>query len=123
MSKTRPADAAKTKMLDAGLAERIKRELREDLCDRPRTHGWRRPRGGPPLEAEPPPEVEPLALTVPQAGRLLGLSRNGSYEAAQRGDLPTIRIGARIIVPRRALDELLNSAVVNWRQRQKMEVA
>ena len=78
---------------------------------------------GAPLEAEPPPEAEPLALTVPQAGQLLGLSRNGSYEAAQRGDLPTIRIGARIIVPRRALDELLNSAVVNWRQRQKMEVA
>ena len=31
MSETRPADAAKTKMLDAGLAKRIKRELREDL--------------------------------------------------------------------------------------------
>jgi hypothetical protein len=60
-----------------------------------------------------------LALSVPAAGRLLGLSRNGSYEAATRGDLPTVRIGSRIFVPRRAMDELLNSAADKWRRRQE----
>jgi excisionase family DNA binding protein len=39
-----------------------------------------------------------LVYTVPEAGRLLGLSRNGAYEAAKRGDIPTIRIGRRLLV-------------------------
>jgi excisionase family DNA binding protein len=47
-----------------------------------------------------PPEDERLVYTVPEAGRLLGLSRNGSYEAAKRGDIPTIRIGRRLLVPK-----------------------
>jgi hypothetical protein len=39
-------------------------------------------------------------LPVPVAGAVFfGLSRNGSYEAAKRGDLPTIRIGRKIFVP------------------------
>ena len=64
-------------------------------------------------------DKEALALSVPAAGRLFGLSRNGSYEAAARGDLPTVRIGSRIFVPRRAIDELLNSAADKWRRRQE----
>jgi excisionase family DNA binding protein len=40
--------------------------------------------------------------TVPEAGRLLGLSRNGAYEAAKRGDIPTIRVGRRLVVPKAA---------------------
>ena len=58
-----------------------------------------------------------LALSVPEAGRLLGLSRNAAYEAAARGDLPTVRIGSRIFVPRRALDAMLDSATDHWRRR------
>lgn len=39
-------------------------------------------------------------LSVPEAGAIFfGLSRNGSYAAAARGDLPTIRIGRKIVVP------------------------
>jgi excisionase family DNA binding protein len=44
--------------------------------------------------------TERLVYTVPEAGRLLGISRNGSYEAAKRGDIPTIRIGRRLLVPK-----------------------
>lgn len=51
--------------------------------------------------------VEQLVYTVPQAGAMLGLSRNGAYEAARRGDIPTIRIGARLIVPKIAFHRLL----------------
>ena len=46
-----------------------------------------------PVAARAPPAAERLVYTVPEAGRLLGLSRNGSYEAAKRGDIPTIRMG------------------------------
>lgn len=39
-------------------------------------------------------------ITVPDAGRLFfGLPRNGSYDAAKRGDIPTIRLGRRLVVP------------------------
>ncbi|TPK90556.1 MULTISPECIES: helix-turn-helix domain-containing protein [unclassified Mesorhizobium] len=39
-------------------------------------------------------------LSVPDAGAVFyGLSRNGSYEAAKRGDIQTIRIGRKIVVP------------------------
>jgi hypothetical protein len=39
--------------------------------------------------------------------RLLGLSRNGSYEAAKRGDIPTLRIGRLLMVPKAPFHRLL----------------
>jgi hypothetical protein len=47
------------------------------------------------------------AFTVEQAGKILGLSRASAFAAANRGDIPTIRIGKRLIVPRRGLERLL----------------
>ena len=49
-----------------------------------------------------------LTMDVPVAGALIGLSRNGSYAAARRGDLPTIKMGRRLLVPRAAFEALLN---------------
>ena len=56
--------------------------------------------------------TEPVkTMTVPDAGRIYyGLSRNGSYEAAKRGDIPTIRIGKLIRVPKLALHRMLEGA-------------
>jgi hypothetical protein len=48
-----------------------------------------------------------LVYDVPEAGALLGLTRNGSYEAAKRGDIPTIRIGGLIKVPKVAFHRML----------------
>ena len=54
-------------------------------------------------------EQECKTMTVPQAGReYFGLGRNASYEAARRGDIPTIRIGRLLRVPIVALDRKLN---------------
>jgi Helix-turn-helix domain len=53
----------------------------------------------------------PLTLTVPEAGKkYFGLSRNGAYDAAARGDLPTIKIGRLLRVPTRALEAMLDGA-------------
>jgi excisionase family DNA binding protein len=52
---------------------------------------------------------EPETLTVEEAGRVLGIGRNAAYEACARGDIPSIRIGKRILVPRRQLLELLTT--------------
>jgi excisionase family DNA binding protein len=48
-----------------------------------------------------------LALTVSEAGALLGISRALAYELVARGDLPSIRLGRRLVVPKAALLEML----------------
>ena len=56
-------------------------------------------------------EIQKLALDLwPDTGKALGLGRNSTYEAARRGDIPTIKIGRRILVPKAALLRLLESA-------------
>jgi excisionase family DNA binding protein len=53
----------------------------------------------------------PLTMTVPEAGKkYYGLSRDSSYEAARRGDIPTIRVGKLLRVPIAAMDRKLESA-------------
>lgn len=49
-------------------------------------------------------------MSIPEAGALyFGLSRNGSYQAAERGDIPTIRVGRKLRVPVAAMERLLDS--------------
>ena len=50
---------------------------------------------------------ERLALTVPEAAALLGISRAFAYELVARHELPAVRLGRRLVVPRRAIEELL----------------
>jgi hypothetical protein len=52
--------------------------------------------------------ADPKTLTVPDAGRVyFDLGRNASYEAARRGDIPTIKIGRLLRVPVVALERKL----------------
>jgi hypothetical protein len=52
-------------------------------------------------------------VSVPEAGAVFyDLSRNGSYEAAKRGDIPTIRVGGLIRVPVAPLAERLGLKVM-----------
>lgn len=53
---------------------------------------------------------KPATFTVCQAAKVLGIGRSLAYEAAARGELPTVRIGTRILVPRLALEEFLSAA-------------
>jgi hypothetical protein len=46
----------------------------------------------------------------PDAGQALGLSRNATYDAARRGQIPTIRLGKLLKVPTAALNRMLESA-------------
>ena len=46
---------------------------------------------------------ERLVFTVGEAGELLGISRAFAYELVARGELPVIRLGRRIVVPKAAL--------------------
>jgi excisionase family DNA binding protein len=46
-------------------------------------------------------------LTVEEAAVKLGIGRNSAYEGVRSGEIPSVRIGKRIVVPSRALERLL----------------
>ena len=50
-------------------------------------------------------------FTVEEAGQILGIGRNTAYALAKSGRLPTIRLGRRLLVPKAALDRLLENLV------------
>jgi Helix-turn-helix domain len=53
----------------------------------------------------------PLTISVPEAGkRYFGLSRNGAYSAARRGEIPTVQVGKLLRVPVRAMEAMLDRA-------------
>lgn len=54
----------------------------------------------------PDPESVPT-LDIPVAGGFFGLGRAASYAAAKRGDLPTITMGRRKVVPTARLRVML----------------
>ncbi len=48
-------------------------------------------------------------MSVPEAGDIYyGLSRNGSYEAARRGDIPTIQVGRLLRVSVTVMERIVN---------------
>lgn len=61
------------------------------------------------MPAPPPAEGDqlPLAVSIPEAAKLLGISKSLAYELAARGELDTIRLGRRIVVPRIVINQML----------------
>ena len=54
-------------------------------------------------------EIEAATMPVwPDAGRLLGLGRNATYEAVARGEIPVLRFGRRIVALRKPLMRMIN---------------
>ena len=49
-------------------------------------------------------------LTVDETASALGISRNAAYEGVRRGEIPSIRVGRRLLVPRPALERMLEQA-------------
>jgi excisionase family DNA binding protein len=53
-------------------------------------------------------ENDKLTLTVEETAKCLGIGRNSAYEAVARGEIPVIKVGKRLLVPKAALEKLLN---------------
>ncbi len=51
--------------------------------------------------------MEKRTYSIPEVAKVLGIGRTAAYEAARTGEIPTIRIGKRILVPDVALERLL----------------
>jgi excisionase family DNA binding protein len=55
-------------------------------------------------------DAEPKTVSVPVTGKTyLGIGKNASYRAAERGDIPTIRVGRLLRVPVRAMERKLEA--------------
>jgi excisionase family DNA binding protein len=54
--------------------------------------------------------MQAATLTVEQAGQTLGICRNAAYSAVKAGEIPSIRIGRRVLVPKVAFERMLAEA-------------
>jgi excisionase family DNA binding protein len=53
------------------------------------------------------------AFSLEETAKSIGIGRTLAYDAARRGEIPTIRIGRRLLVPRAALEQLLATAATD----------
>ena len=53
------------------------------------------------------PSVSRATYSVGEVAEMLGLSRRAIYDAVERGELRSVAIGRRRLIPRRVIDELL----------------
>jgi excisionase family DNA binding protein len=54
------------------------------------------------------PMVERLTVTVEEAAVMLGISRTSAYGCASRNEIPTVRLGRRLVVPLTQLAAMLD---------------
>ena len=54
---------------------------------------------------------EKLTLSVEEAGKLLGVSRQVAYQLSRRADFPVLHIGRRVLVPRKQLEAWMDRQV------------
>ena len=52
--------------------------------------------------------TERLTLTVQEAAEMLGLSRNSAYQGIATGEIPHVKVGKRILIPRLAFQKMLD---------------
>jgi excisionase family DNA binding protein len=58
-------------------------------------------------KAKKPTEAKALTISVPEAGRRLGLGRDSSYATAARGEIPILQFGKLQRVPLAVLERML----------------
>jgi excisionase family DNA binding protein len=65
------------------------------------------------LEKQGKVSPEKVTLRVEEVAKILGISRGSAYDAIQQGQIPHIRIGRRILIPKKAFERLLDSCSQN----------
>lgn len=53
-------------------------------------------------------EEDRMTLTIQETAKVLGLSRNNVYGLVAEGKIPSIRLGKRLLVPKKSLQLLLD---------------
>lgn len=55
------------------------------------------------------PGDKPLLVSVPEAARLLGIGLTFAWELVHTGELPTVRLGRRVLVARQILERMAST--------------
>jgi excisionase family DNA binding protein len=64
-------------------------------------------RGKPPLaERQANLSDTPLLVSVPEAARLLGIGTTFGWILVRSGQMPAIKLGRRVLIPRAAIEQL-----------------
>jgi excisionase family DNA binding protein len=59
---------------------------------------------------QPPDDDRTPYLTVPQAAEYTGIDKTALYRAIRKGEIPVLRVGRAIRIPRRAFDDMTRAA-------------
>jgi excisionase family DNA binding protein len=51
---------------------------------------------------------EPRVVSIDETARILRISRGAAYQAVRRKEIPTLRIGKRLLVPLAAIERMLD---------------
>ena len=57
-----------------------------------------------------PANMQPQTLSLPEVAAIMGIGRNAAYDAARRGEIPTLRFGKLLRVPRAWVAKKLDGA-------------
>jgi excisionase family DNA binding protein len=60
-----------------------------------------------PKRAQGAEEIQRETHGIPEAARIVGVSRNHMYQAVARGEVPSIRIGHRRVIPKAIIRKML----------------
>jgi excisionase family DNA binding protein len=52
-----------------------------------------------------------ITITVPEAGKILGIGRAQSYAAAREGKIPTLQLGRRLLVPVKPFLDMIDGVI------------
>lgn len=55
-------------------------------------------------------KLERIVYTVTETAEILGISRPTAFQGVKNGEIPCIRVGRRVLVPKAALEKLLATA-------------
>ena len=56
-------------------------------------------------------DSDSATITVEAAAEILGISRNSAYQAIKRGEIPSLRLGKRIVIPRAAFERMFDNSM------------
>ncbi len=71
-----------------------------------------KPTGDEPSNRKSAKGAERAVFTVREAADLLGLGIISAYSAVRRGDVPSVRVGRRIVIPKEAFLAKFRDAIV-----------
>ncbi len=66
--------------------------------------------GPPAIQASP---AGPRFYSVPQAARMIGTAPVTLYRAIRDGEFPAVRIRGRLIIPARAIEAMIDTAIAD----------